>query len=81
MRLYTMLRHVQPLERQAQGERQPQRQRLERQLVVRRCSQLTSFLSGFRWRVLFLNLSLPATEHAPYFIYFERHCNILFVIK
>ena len=49
-----MLRHVQPLERQAQGEHQSQRQRLERQLVVRRCSQLTSFLLCFGRGVLFI---------------------------
>lgn len=28
-----------------------------------RCSQLSSFLSGFRWRVLFCKLSVPSAEH------------------
>ena|SRR3989344_3467953 len=38
------VRHVQSLERQAERERQPQRQRLERQLCFRWRAQLSSFL-------------------------------------
>ena len=35
-------------------------------------SQLSSFLSGFRWRVLFYELTIPATEHFADFIEFHR---------
>lgn len=43
--LHKMLRDLQPLERRAQRERQPQRQQVESELPLRGRPQLSSFLS------------------------------------
>ena len=60
-----LLCELQQVERQAQRERQPERQRLERQLVVRGRWQLTSFLShSIMLGESFVFPSVPASRRA-----------------
>jgi len=44
-------------------------------------SQLSSFLSGFRWRVLFCELTVPTAEHLAGFIQFYGKSDVLFIVE
>lgn len=77
-----MLCDLQPLERRAQCERQPQRQRLERQLVVRWAPQLSSFRApALRVFVLPRHLSAPTTELFAHIIKRNRERDVFVCFK
>ena len=44
-------------------------------------SQLSSFLSGFHWRVLFGELPIPSAEHFTGLVQFYGERDIFFVVK
>ena len=44
-------------------------------------SQLSSFLSGFRWRVLFCELSVPTAEHLADLIQLYGKSDVLFIVQ
>ncbi len=50
-------------------------------ITLRLCAQPSSFLSGFRWRVLFYELAVPTAEHPTGFIQFYGKSDVFFIVK